>query len=456
MSAKDLRQTQPTPWCETPVFSLRFGDEQEQIPLATAGDSSGEQAVVGTYNGSLDFGSGSLPQKLPAPTFAAQFTAQGDVLWGRLLAHSAIFTTPRAVAIDASGRLVVGGGFSSQVVIGERELLSAASESAYLVKLDRRGEIVYLRVFDGTGGYSRIHSLGADREGGVVVAGTFDGGIRFDSSTMLTSIGHPDIFLARLDSQGRHVWSKRFGQKSCELGGMSVGALGDVALSGRYRGNLDLGGELLGATPPRSDYDLFVARFGPDGTHQFSRSFGSLKEDAAPAIAIDPAGRVVLSAMFSGTLDFGGGVLTKLPSDVDPFGDLYLASLSSSGEHLWSRVVPGVYSERITQLSFGSDSTLNLVGDFDGSIRFTDEAALIAAGEEDIFVAQLSAGGEHLASAAYGNSSPQRAVGGKAVCGQVLLTACCRGEVSFGQTEPLDGAEHSCDLCLARVAPQGD
>ena len=453
MSTKDLTATAPTPWCEVPIWSGRYGDEQEQIPLAAAASAGGELAVVGIYNGSLDFGSGALATMYPAPTFAAHFTASGEVLWARRLAHSFVVTAPSAAVIDASGLLVVAGGFSGQVVIGERELLSSGSESAYLVKLDRGGQIVYVRVFDGAGGYSRIHSLGRDLDGGVIVAGTFDGNLRLDSSTVLSSVGHPDIFLARLDHQGRHLWSKRFGQQRCEVGDLAVGPLGDVVLSGRFVGNLDLGGELLGSFPPTSDYELFVARFGADGSHRFSRFFGSTDNDLSPRVAIDGAGRVALSAMFSGRLDFGGGVLEKKPSEVDTFGDLYLASLSSQGEHLWSQVIGGVYAEQIRELSFGADSTLNLVGDFSGSIRFSESTALIAAGQHDIFVAQLSANGEHLASAAYGEVATQQAVAGQGACGDVLVAACCRGELGFDDSDPLPGAENTCDVCLARVLP---
>ncbi len=78
---------------------------------------------------------------------------------------------------------------------------------------------------------------------------------------MLTSAGSTDLFLAKLDSGGGHVWSKVFGdsgQQSTQ-GAIATGPSNEVILVGATEGTVNFGaGPHTGVGP-----DLFVAKFSP-------------------------------------------------------------------------------------------------------------------------------------------------------------------------------------------------
>jgi hypothetical protein len=52
--------------------------------------------------------------------------------------------------------------------------------------------------------------VAVDGAGNVLLTGDFDGTVDFGGGP-LTSAGSDDIFVAKLDAQGNHLWSKRFG-----------------------------------------------------------------------------------------------------------------------------------------------------------------------------------------------------------------------------------------------------
>ncbi|MCK5799808.1 MAG: hypothetical protein KAI47_21610, partial [Deltaproteobacteria bacterium] len=55
--------------------------------------------------------------------------------------------------------------------------------------------------------------------------------------------------------------------------------------------------------------DLFIASYTSSGTPRWTQGFGDVTEDEAKAIAIGPAGEIVVTGKFSGTIDLGDGPL---------------------------------------------------------------------------------------------------------------------------------------------------
>src|SRR5690349_13691357 len=69
----------------------------------------------------------------------------------------------------------------------------------------------------GDASFQNGYSVATDPAGNVYIGGTFQGSVNFGGST-LTSLGSNDIFLAKFSPTGAHVWSKRFGDSSIQIG----------------------------------------------------------------------------------------------------------------------------------------------------------------------------------------------------------------------------------------------
>src|SRR5262249_44202794 len=141
-------------------------------------------------------------------------------------------------------------------------------------------------------------------------------------------------FVAKYDSNGTYRWSKRFGSNFNVVYSMAVDGSGNVVVAGEFLGTVDFGGGGLTSM----GYDLFVAKYGADGTHLWSKRFGSSDEDLATSVAVDGSSDVIVKGRFTGSVDFGGGPLTS-----PQYGGGFVAKYDASGTHLWSKQI-GSYS----------------------------------------------------------------------------------------------------------------
>lgn len=204
-------------------------------------------------------------------------------------------------------------------------------------------------------------SIAIDRDGNIVVTGSFYGTVDFGGGAM-TSAGDADGFLLKLDPQCNHLWSKRFGSTNVEGGvRVAVDDKGDVFLAAVAQGSVNLGqGELAASSDGLQD--IVVAKFDACGAPAWTKRFGRTGGQAVRTLAVDPAGTsVVLGGDFYGSLDFGGGDLPTGTAGADAF----LAKLDGAGKHLWSK-------------AFGAASVSHST--LTGSVALESDGSIVASG----------------------------------------------------------------------------
>jgi hypothetical protein len=143
----------------------------------------------------------------------------------------------------------------------------------------------------------------------VVYAGTIDFG-----GGPLTSTGSSSLALARFDANGTLVWAKSFGGagSSFTVGSLGGNTAGDVLVTARYAGAVDLGG---GALPASAD--TFVAVFGASGALQWDKTV-TVGGSGALVASIGPCGVAV--ATNSPSVNFGTGPLSTIQNGVASIG----------------------------------------------------------------------------------------------------------------------------------------
>jgi hypothetical protein len=107
-----------------------------------------------------------------------------------------------------------------------------------------------------------------------------------------------------------HVWSQAFGDTGHQHGSsVASDASGNLVTTGYFMSSTDFGG---GPVTSAGEYDVFVAKHDPDGNHLWSMAFGDLNWDQwGIEIATDSAGNVIVVGAFDGSVDFGGGLHTS-------------------------------------------------------------------------------------------------------------------------------------------------
>jgi hypothetical protein len=333
-------------------FSRGFGDPTPGVlttPHArgrgVAFAADGSALVAGQFAGTVDFGKGALSSReLPADGDAGtdarlaicvvcqpdavvlKLDAAGSTLWARHFGDDGA-DVARAVA-SSSGNAIVAGSVEGTVDFGGGNTSSSGRADAFVAALDASGAYVWALRLSGTGD-DDANGVAIDSSGYVFVVGAFTETLSI-GTTVLSSPGRTDAFIAKLDPSGTPLWAKQLGATELAIAlGVAVDAQGAAVVVGGYRGSIDAGG---GALQSAFD-DAFVIKLDTGGNHVFMKRFGGAQNDEADAVAVDAQGRVfVTGAIGSDGVDFGGGAISGGRSD-----DLFLLTLDAAGEHECSR-----------------------------------------------------------------------------------------------------------------------
>ncbi|MEY2408483.1 MAG: hypothetical protein QOF48_1153 [Verrucomicrobiota bacterium] len=289
----------------------------------------------------------------------------------------------------------------------------ATSERPFLAKVSSSNLVLWRLSFGGPGS-GAVRAVAAASDGSVFVTGNFYASLDFGGG-LLTSAGGHDIFVAKYSATGTHLWSKRFGsaRPSTFLTeaayAIAVGPDDSVVISGIYDGPVDFGGGIL---PTTTSQDVFVVKFSTTGSHLWSRRIGGQTGlPSSRSVAIDANGSVFVTGSFVFTVDFGAGPVTAEGSP-----DMFVAKYSSSGGYLWSRQfgIPGTSGRSSiagTSIAVDHNGDAVVVGEFRAPVSIGGGTLTNATpGYEDVFVAKYAGNdGAHRWSKRFGAAYPEYA-----------------------------------------------
>ncbi len=303
------------------------------------------------------------------------------------------------LAVDGQGNVVLAGFFRIAVDFGGGVLTSAGDYDGFVAKFDGAGNHVWSKRF-GAATYDEATAVAVDGQGNVILTGLFRGTVDFGGGA-LTSAGGSDIFVAKYDEAGNHVWSYRFGDFTDDGGhAVAVDSQGNVILIGSFYYTVDFGGGVL--TSPEN---FFIARFGADGTHLWSKSFGDWETQIINrSVAADTQGNVIITGSFLGTVNFGGSAFTSYPGLGHE--DYYAAKFDVNGNHVWSNTFWAWGPQRPSSVAVDGQDNVILTGYFQHSVNFGGATLNTPSMfNMDIFVAKFDAGGNHVWSNNFGDAS---------------------------------------------------
>jgi hypothetical protein len=361
------------------VWSKSFGDPSEQVIQGVAVDGSGNIVIAGYFNGTIDFGGGALVSAGLRDVFVAKFASDGSYLWAERFGD-ADYQAANALAVDSNGNIIIAGVMMGSVNFGGGTLTGAGAWDIFAAKLDPDGGHIWSgRVGDGNNQYAP--AVAVDHADNVILAGYFNGTVDFGGGP-LTSAGAEDIYVAKYTAGGAYLWSRSFGDASTmqEAWGVTADGSNNVVVVGYFTGDVDFGG---GPLSTDGQPEIFVAKLDTDGGHLWSKQFGDAYAQYAWDVACDPADNVLIAGGFSGAVDFGGGALTSAGAS-----DAYLAKLGPGGNYIWAKRAGDAAYQAAQALAVDVSGNAVLAGYFAGAIDFGG-AALTSAGNEDAFVAKF-------------------------------------------------------------------
>ncbi len=307
-------------------------------------------------------------------------------------------------------------------------------------------------------------SIAVDASDNIFVGGYFSSTTDLGGGALI-SAGGVDMFVAKYSATGTYQWAKAYGSSGNDsLYSLAVDKRsGDVIITGSFSGSaINFGGATL------VQGQTFLARFsGTDGSHIWSKNFGSLSTSQGNSVAIDTNGDIVLVGQFDGAIDLTSNVLSwpyspsALIATTDSSGfssmDLFIAKFSSAGACVWSKSFGGPYRDTATGVALDSSGNLFVLGYFISSIDLGGGTMRTpSSNDDDVFLAKFSSAGTPLWSTSFsgpGNEMPS----GLAVDsnGNVTVTGGFNYTINIGGDVLTSATSGSSDVFVAKYSPSG-
>ncbi|MFA5498360.1 MAG: SBBP repeat-containing protein [Candidatus Cloacimonadia bacterium] len=370
------------------------GASFEDEGKSIAVDAEGNSYVIGYFWYTATFGSTTLTSSGSADIFIAKSDKDGNWLWAKQAGGSSA-DWGESIAVDSEGNCYVTGSFLDTASFGSTMLTSNGGRDIFIAKLDQNGNWLWAEKAGGSE-LDVGYGIAVDSEGNSYVTGYFCETATFGSTT-LTSSGSEDIFIAKLDQNGNWLWTEKAGGSELDVGyGIAVDSEGNSYVTGCFWEAATFGNTTLTSSLTA---DIFVAKMDKNGNWLWAEKAGGRLIDEARSIAIDSAGNSYVTGYFYDTATFGSTTLTN--SDYE---NAFIAKMDANGNWLWAKSTGGLSNDQGYGIAIDSTGNSYVIGCFEGRVTF-DNIRLTSNGERDIFIAKLDQNGNWLWAKGAGGSS---------------------------------------------------
>ncbi|MCX6645584.1 MAG: hypothetical protein NTY09_04395, partial [bacterium] len=236
-----------------------------------------------------------------------------------------------------------------------------------------------------------------------VVTGYIDGPATFGSGepnqTVLSSSGYEDIFIACYNPDGTLAWAKRAGGSCSFDRGKGITSLSDnsTIVTGMFGESATFGPGEPNQTvlTCAGDYDIFIARYNPDGTLAWAKRAGGVSyyHDWGLGITTLSDNSTVVTGEFWESATFGPGEPNQTVLTSAGVADIFIALYNPDGTLAWAKRAGGGSYDWGNGITTLSDNSTVVTGEFEDSATFgpgePNETVLTYFGSYDIFIARF-------------------------------------------------------------------
>lgn len=264
------------------------------------------------------------------------------------------YKVPVGVYVDKNGDIAVAGDFEGTIDLGGGELKADTSlmmRDMWVGKIDANGKHLWSKRI-GNAADQMLEELASDRDGNVILTGWSETPAEFEGVTLQES------FTLKLGPGGEVLWSIP------HSGYLGVDGEGNVILAGGFTGSFKYEGKELTSVGER---DAYIAKFDPSGKLLWVLSAGGAGSEYLHHVEADGAGNIVVAGQYSGVADLGGGPMP--PGAPNGNESAFVAKFDKDGAFLWSRSFVG-QSVRARFLSADKAGNTVFGGMMYGSVDF--------------------------------------------------------------------------------------
>jgi hypothetical protein len=264
----------------------------------------------------------------------------------------------RAVAFDKSGHVFLASECTGDSTFGDKQHHSAGGMDMCLVKLDPAGKAQWVSSIGGSK-VDRAYGVVADAAGNAYVTGHFEStDVKVNGET-LPNAGSYDVFTAKFAPDGRVLWVKTSGGAGYDYGhGIAIDSKGDVVITGAI------------------DRKLFCTKYDSEGKEIWHKVASGTVTGSGHGIAVDGSDHIYLGGNASGAGGFGKAAIESKTTAA------IAVKLTPDGEGVWASVIPGTPSALYHEITCDSSGRVWGVGMFKGTVSVAGQT-FTSSGDKD-------------------------------------------------------------------------
>ncbi|NOZ60963.1 MAG: T9SS type A sorting domain-containing protein [Calditrichaeota bacterium] len=312
-----------------------------------------------------------------------------------------------------------------------------------------------------------------DPSGNIIISGCYQGTAVFDlggpNETSLTCLGHKDMYLAKYDADGALMWATKAGGSGwawCWGFNVTTDLEGNIIVTGRYDGLIIFGAGETNETvlTPISGWELYVAKYDPDGNLLWAKSAPGVCNDIGLSGTTDADGNVIVTGSIECSATFGSGSPNQTTISSAGLSDFILAKYDADGNFLWVKRAGSSSWEQGVGIEADDSNNYYVAAYFEGTVVFgagePNETTLSSHGGADVVIAKFDESGNLIWAKSGGGSGTDLS---EAIAidasGNSYLTGLFYNTVIFGvgeanETELTSFGDE--DIFIAKYNPQGE
>lgn len=255
----------------------------------------------------------------------------------------------------------------------------------------------------GSTGAEAGNCVKTDSKANILTLGYFRGSIDFDSGIeelSLKSNGSTDIFLCKMNSEGKLMWARNFGGRQQDQGiTMAIDQQDNIYIAGTFQESIDFNLFLPGVKITAQAFnDIFIAKLNSDGNLLWVKALNGSLDDIAKSIALDSENNILLCGYFQGTItpEINSSQFNYQSKGGD---DVLILKMDSLGNFIWSKHVGGRLDDDPLGVAVDANNDIVICGIFNDTIDIdpgTSRLLFKEKGTVDAFILKLNSQGEYL------------------------------------------------------------
>lgn len=324
------------------------------------------------------------------------------------------------------------------------------------------------KAFIGTGD-NVIRGMATDKDGNSYIAGFFWHTLELgegNDDPVITSNKFQDIFVAKVNSQGKVLWAKNYGAKTFHktsaqesdahnldnddplplsyANSIALGPDNSLYITGAFQGTVDFHPEGESQNVTSNGFqDIFVLKLSTGGDFKWVRAVGSHNYEEAIGVTTDKSGSVYVNGYYFSDIDFDPSTPNQHILPASGNSDGYIWKLDKDGNFGWVKRFGDGHFANVKQVNIAENGNIMVLGDYAVSMDLNpndDGTAIVNSLGRDTYLSILDETGKYIKS--YSTYATDEFATSEAIrftndqLGNTYVVSNLMGKVNFAPNHP--------------------